>query len=146
MGGPGHHGPGGFVGGGPVFAPWLGALAVGAVAGAAIAPYSGGDRGRPGMVVWQEGGQEMSAKVNMLTVRERGAGGRGRGEGGKGEGEYGMCHVVFLCFFFSANSQPSIYVQPVKKCVCVFFFFYSLKFLWSCGFFVCRYVYLCGVF
>lgn len=57
------------MGGGPVIAPWLGALAVGAVAGAAMAPYHGRDRSRPGMVAWQEGGQEMSAKVNMLTVR-----------------------------------------------------------------------------
>ncbi|CAN0167128.1 unnamed protein product [Ectocarpus sp. 6 AP-2014] len=63
------HGPGGLVGAGPVFAPWLGALAVGAVAASVVSPYTSYDGGRNGMVVWREGQQEMSAPVNMVTVR-----------------------------------------------------------------------------
>lgn len=56
---------------GPVFAPWLGALAVGAVAASVVSPYTSYDGGRNGMVVWQEGQQEMSAPVNMVTVRRK---------------------------------------------------------------------------
>lgn len=69
----GHMGPGGFVPAGPGFAPWLGALAIGAVAASAVAPYQGRDgRGRDGTVVWREGGQDVTATVNMLTVRDEG--------------------------------------------------------------------------
>ncbi|CAM9779120.1 unnamed protein product [Scytosiphon promiscuus] len=75
-GGPGYGvpggfmGPGGYVPPGPAFAPWLGALAIGAVAASAIAPYQGRDgRGVDGTVMWREGGEDVTARVNMLTVR-----------------------------------------------------------------------------
>lgn len=70
--GPGFLGPGPFVPrGGPLFAPWLDALAVTAVAAAVVAPYRGYNDGRhrSGMVVWTEDGREVSAAVNLLTVR-----------------------------------------------------------------------------
>ncbi len=58
------------MGGGPAFAPWLGAVGLGAVASTIAMPYVGRDARRPDVVVWREGGQEVSAKVNMVTVRE----------------------------------------------------------------------------
>ncbi|CAN0422422.1 unnamed protein product, partial [Ectocarpus fasciculatus] len=54
---------------GAVVAPWGGARAVGAGAASGVSPCAGGGGGGNGMVVWREGQQEMSAKVNMVTVR-----------------------------------------------------------------------------
>lgn len=70
--GPG--GPGFGHGFGVPFAPWLGALAVTAVAAGAVAPYYS-NRGGNGRLVWMEGGREVSSEVNLLTVRAEEDGG-----------------------------------------------------------------------